>query len=403
MTDVAAASPAALADVDRQERRTVSLIWGLLLLNGLAYNTYATVVTIPAAVGKVVTQSALLLAVVLALLVNRGRVVRLNVFLTLTTVLVAVSAIASVRLGNGPGTMFREIRFAAFVAVLWLLTPWWGRRDLFLARCHLRWLLVVNASIVVGYLVSPGGATADGRLHGYTYPIPPPQVAHYGAIAAGMVIVLWLAGLVAGRFAAAVGGVGFALIVLSHTRTATLGLLVGVTVAAISLLVVRRRARRALVITLVVIGVAAIPFAPALTNWFTRGQTSEQLGALTGRTQVWDRIVAAPRSEAQEWLGFGLSNKSFEGLPVDNSWLAIYVDQGLLGDALVAGTLAFLLLLAAFRPRGPATALALFLIAYCVIASVTESGLGDVSPYLLDLTVAASLLTPPASGAIPRA
>jgi len=35
----------------------------------------------------------------------------------------------------------------------------------------------------------------------------------------------------------------------------------------------------------------------------------------------------------------------------------------------------------------------LFLIVYCVIASYTEAGLGDASPYLLNLTIAAVLLT----------
>ena len=38
-------------------------------------------------------------------------------------------------------------------------------------------------------------------------------------------------------------------------------------------------------------------------------------------------------------------------------------------------------------------AVAMFIIVYCAIASTTETGLGDVSPYLLDLTIAASLLT----------
>jgi hypothetical protein len=35
---------------------------------------------------------------------------------------------------------------------------------------------------------------------------------------------------------------------------------------------------------------------------------------------------------------------------------------------------------------------ALFLIVYCLIASVTETGLSNASPYVLDLAVAAALL-----------
>ncbi|MEX1007271.1 MAG: O-antigen ligase domain-containing protein [Acidimicrobiia bacterium] len=379
---------------DRRHDRTVGVIWGLLLFNGLAFTTLHPVfVSIPPPVGKGLTQGALALAFVLALLVNRGHVVKLNVFLALTTLLVGFSLISSIRLGNGPGTMVREVRFAVFVAVLWLLTPWWGRRDLLLARWHLCCLLAVEATVALGFLISPGGAYSDQRLHGYLYPIPPPQVAHYAAIAAGMAIVLWLAHQIRGSLAAVVAGGSVFLIVLSHTRTATLGLVVGVAVATVSLFLVLRRARRTFVIALVVIGLAAIPFAPAIESWFTRGQTSEEIAQLTGRTKVWNRVIEAPRSELDRWFGAGLSNKAFDGLPIDNSWLAVYMDQGLIGDALVAGPLLFLLLLAAFRPRGGATALALFIIVYCMIASYTESGLGDVSPYLLDLTVAASLLT----------
>jgi hypothetical protein len=53
-----------------------------------------------------------------------------------------------------------------------------------------------------------------------------------------------------------------------------------------------------------------------------------------------------------------------------------------------------LLVAAAFKPRGPARAMALFLLVYCLIASFTETGLGGASTYLLDLTITASLLAP---------
>jgi hypothetical protein len=39
----------------------------------------------------------------------------------------------------------------------------------------------------------------------------------------------------------------------------------------------------------------------------------------------------------------------------------------------------------------------LFFVIYCLIASFTEDGITDPSPYLLDITVAASLLLPIAS------
>ncbi len=54
------------------------------------------------------------------------------------------------------------------------------------------------------------------------------------------------------------------------------------------------------------------------------------------------------------------------------------------------------ILLAITHQRGVRRAIALFLVAYCIVASITETGLGDASPYLLELVVAASLLAAPA-------
>ena len=84
-------------------------------------------ITIPSALGKLLTQGALALAAVLVLVFNRRRLVRPNLFVALFTVLAASSLMMSVRLVTGPGSLFRAGRFCAFIAVLWLLTPLWGR------------------------------------------------------------------------------------------------------------------------------------------------------------------------------------------------------------------------------------------------------------------------------------
>jgi hypothetical protein len=58
---------------------------------------------------------------------------------------------------------------------------------------------------------------------------------------------------------------------------------------------------------------------------------------------------------------------------------------------------------AVLRPPSPARACAVFLILYCAVASYTEVGLGDASPYILHLAVTASLLTrgaPPTTAAV---
>ena len=96
---------------------------------------------------------------------------RPNVFLCLVSLLV-LGAIFTTLQPQHFGTVYRTFRLAEFVAALWLLTPWWGRRDMLLVRCHLGVLSVLLGSVVVGLLVSPGQALAGGRLGGALWPIP---------------------------------------------------------------------------------------------------------------------------------------------------------------------------------------------------------------------------------------
>ena len=82
---------------------------------------------------------------------------------------------------------------------------------------------------------------------------------------------------------------------------------------------------------------------------------------------------------------------------IDSNWMSSYEQWHSSGGHLRI-ILIFLLVTAYFQPRGVRRALALFLIAYCLVASFTEDGFTNVSPYLLDITLAASLLLPPLEG-----
>jgi hypothetical protein len=64
----------------------------------------------------------------------------------------------SVRLATGPGSLFRAGRMCTFIAVLWLLTPLWGRADRILLRWHVFSLVAVLSTVVVGFLVAPARA-----------------------------------------------------------------------------------------------------------------------------------------------------------------------------------------------------------------------------------------------------
>jgi hypothetical protein len=190
-------------------------------------------------------------------------------------------------------------------------------------------------------------------------------------------------------------GAGVALIG-AHTRTALIAMAAGLLVAAASMFIGHARVRRTAAALGVFVVIAASLFAPLIVNWFWRGQSSEEAAQLTGRTKVWSEILGLQRPWLEQTFGSGLSNKSFNGLSIDSNWLAVYLDQGWFGVAIDATLLLVLLFLAATHPRGIRRAMALFLVAYCLVASITETGLGDASPYLLHLVVAASLLAVPA-------
>jgi hypothetical protein len=367
----------------------------LLFVNGLAFNTVPTLVPIPSAVGKLTTQAALALATLLVLVLNRQRLVRPNLFLTLYSLLAASAAIASLRMSAGLGSFLRAGRFVAFVAVLWALTPLWARRDRVLLKWHIICLATVLGSVVVGLVVVPGRARLGGRLSGVLWPIPATQVGHYAAVLAGIATVLALAGVMRHRVAILLAGPAAAVLLLTHTRTAVIGLLAGIACATLTLFTSRRRARQAIVVALVVAALGATLFTGVLSSWFSRGQSTEVIGNFNGRKAVWTALMNAPRAELEQVIGKGLTNKSFDGLAIDNSWYATYQDEGVVGVVLCAAILLTLLMLAATRPRGPSLAVAVFIIVYCAIAATTETGLGDASPYILDLTVAAALLAPP--------
>ena len=384
----------------RSIRRRVGITWGLLLLNTLTYMPGVAVVPIPSLIGKAIAQGALPVALIVALTVNRRVIMRPNVFLSVVCLLVIEAILTSLH-PQYLGTIYRTFRFAEFVAVLWLLTPWWGRRDLLLVRCHLAALSVVLGSVLLGLLVAPGHALAQGRLTGALWPIPPTQVAHYAAVTTGLVVVLWLCGQVRGRVALLVVVTAGIILLLTHTRTALVGLIAGILVAGLSLLVAKARVRKFFATASVVVAIAIMTLSSAITTWLVRGQGTQQLTDLTGRTKVWGPLLAFPRTNFQQIFGFGLSNGSFNGLAIDSNWLASYQEQGLFGVAICATILLFLLVTAYFQPRGVQRALALFLVAYCLVASFTEVGFTDASPYLLELTLAASLIVPSATSRSP--
>jgi hypothetical protein len=371
-------------------------VWAALFTNVLAFSGLPTILPIPPSVGQMVTQGALILAFLLALMANPRGIIRPNLFLLLLSVLAVVALAVSIHNQFMLGSTFRASRLIGFVTVLWLLTPWWGRSDLVLLRSHIWCLRIVVGTVLIGAVLAPGAAFSfEGRLSGTLWPIPATQVAHYAAVLLGCTVVLWFGGLVRGRTALFTLVAAGAALVGTHTRTALLAMAVGLVVAGASMFLGHARVRRTSA-ALVVVGVTvATFFAPFVLTWLSRGQSAEEASQLTGRTKVWTEIVRLQRPWLETVFGSGLSNKSFNGLAIDSNWLAVYLDQGWIGVFIDAMLLLVLLVVAVTSARGVRRAIALFLVFYCMLASITETGLGDASPYVLELVVAASLLAAP--------
>jgi hypothetical protein len=372
----------------------VLVSWLALFVNGLAPGGNPTVLPIPRPLFQAVAQGSLVVALGFAMLANRRLVVRPNLFMTLLMTLAVSSLAVSLHNQFVVGSVYRGVRLLAFVGCLWLLTPWWGRRDLVLLRAHRVTMWAVLILTLAGAVMAPGKAFVfDGRLSGTIWPMPPTQVAHYAAVLFGTSVILWMCHVITGRNTLVAVGVSTIALLGTHTRTAMLGAIIGVALASASLFLGHARVRRFSAFAIVgTIAVAAI-FAPNIVAWLARGQTAEDAAQLTGRTVVWSDVFATPRPAMETLFGSGLSNKSFNGLAIDSNWVASYVDQGWFGVCLQGAMLLLLLAMVATHARGPRRAVALFLIVYNIVSSITEVTIGDASPYLLDLAVAAALLS----------
>ncbi|CAM5685327.1 membrane protein [Streptomyces tanashiensis] len=383
--------------------KAVGIAWALLGLNTLGSAGAKTVIPLPRSLIQMATMGALVVAFALALALNLRLRIRPSAFVFLLTLLLVPSLISSVQPDIGLGALFRCGRLALFVSTLWLLSRWWDG-SLTFVRHHIRMYFAVLVLVAVGLVVAPGTAMPEyygQRLVGALWPLTPPQIGQYAAVVIGLTVLLLLGRRTTGAGAAMLIVPSFVLLAMTHTRTATLGLLIGLALAIGSLILTSAAARRFFAWAVLCAAVAAVVFSSALRAWFLRGQSQENFANLTGRAKVWDALLSAPRTTGEKVFGTGLGDKSFDGLPIDNSWLAVYDEQGLIGVTLVAAMIIVIGGVALLRPPSLPRACAIFLISYCALSSYTEVGLGDASAYLLHLALAASLLAVPAAGTPP--
>ncbi|WP_328995224.1 hypothetical protein OG394_11700 [Kribbella sp. NBC_01245] len=274
-----------------------------------------------------------------------------------------------------------------------------------LVKAHLYAHVFLAGLIAVGVLVSPSQAWrqisslgAGYRLQGVILPMLPPRVGEVGALVCGLALIAVL-----NRRMKPIPGTmlvfgGLTLIALSKTRTAAAALGIGLVLA---LFLTRKTWLGRFATVLAPFGVVGVFLVvPVLHSWLLRGQGTKQLESLSGRTLAWSYIIEEKVAPQTALIGHGLGNKrvllrrgegDIDVQPIDNSWLGLYWETGLLGVALIA--IAFILAWVAVvrAPTPYIRASTAMLMGYLTLASINESGLSDLSSMTVHLLAAAAV------------
>jgi hypothetical protein len=104
--------------------RRIQITWCLLFLNVLTFTAHSSVIPIPSAIGKGITQGALQVALILALTVNRRLVVRPSVLLCIISLMPLEAVITLITNPHFVGTAYRTVRYFEFVAPTLLRWGW---------------------------------------------------------------------------------------------------------------------------------------------------------------------------------------------------------------------------------------------------------------------------------------
>lgn len=310
---------------------------------------------------------------------------------------------ASVLLPDALTPMTRVARFGIALVVPLLLWDVLRRDSTLLLRAHLAANTVLALLFAVGPFVAGsaawenGGSFASGsRLQGALLATLPPGVGEVGAIVAGLALVAWAYGHLRWWLTTPLVALGLGLIITSRTRTAALALLVGLIIAA--LVTLRSRGGRHIAIGLAICAVPLLAVAPAVVDWALRGQSTQRFQSLSGRTLAWNNVLSADLPPGVAALGHGLGTTKIlvtrgqgdvNTVPIDNSWLSLYWESGLIGAAVILVVYLCVLVTVLRAPTAYPRAASVLLVVLVGIASFSESGLSDLSSLTLALVVAA--------------
>ncbi|TWD83300.1 O-antigen ligase [Kribbella amoyensis] len=403
------APPVPGTTVEESEKPTFfwMILWCLLVLGVQPWSSRAAAPQGTTGSTNSLMKGVLLGAIFLIVLAatRPGFRTRISPVTTLYVMYVLFASATVFLLADPVGPLLRLARLMVGLVLLFLLWRPLLQTPERLLRAHLWAHLLLAATIVASLAYAPGQAwrplSAFGtgyRLQGVIIPMLPPRVGEVGAILLGLAIIAFVCRKLALIPATAFIGLGMTLIALSRTRTAAAAIAFGLFLA----LLLTRKTWFGRIVALGVPGLIGLLFmvVPTLHTWLVRGQGTRQITSLSGRTTSWQAVIDEEVSLQTAIIGHGLGNKrvllrrgegDIDVMAIDNSWLGLYWETGLLAVAIVgiAVIVAWVSVLRAPTPY--VKACGALLLGYVTAASLNESGLSDLSSMTLHLLVAAAV------------
>jgi hypothetical protein len=274
-------------------------------------------------------------------------------------------------LAEPQGPLMRLARFLIGLVLLFLLWRPLVQVPERLIRAHLWAHLLLATTVMLSLAYAPSQAWrplrslgAGYRLQGVIIPMLPPRVGEVGAILLGLALI----GFVCKKLAAVPAPKTWAGRIFSLGVPALIGL------------------------AFLTIG--------SLHTWLLRGQGTQQISSLSGRTTSWQAVLDEKVSLQTAIIGHGLGNKrvllrrgegDIDVMAIDNSWLGLYWETGLLAVTIVGIALIVAWISVLRAPTPYVKACGAMLLGYITAASLNESGLSDLSSMTLHLLVAAAV------------
>ncbi|WP_406056987.1 O-antigen ligase family protein [Kribbella sp. NBC_00889] len=321
-------------------------------------------------------------------------------------VLYVMFAVATAFLLAEPlGPLTRLARFLIGLILVFLLWRPLVQVPERLVRAHL-WAHVLLAATVVASLAyapsqawRPLSSLGTGyRLQGVIIPMLPPRVGEVGAILFGLALLGLLCRKLSMIPSVGLMGLGVVLVAASRTRTSAAAIAFGLVIA----LIITRKTWAGRIASLAAPGLIGIAFLTigSLHTWVLRGQGTQQISSLSGRTTSWQAVLDEKVSIQTAIIGHGLGNKrvllrrgegDIDVMAIDNSWLGLYWETGLLAVTIVAIALILAWVSVLRAPTPYIRACGALLLGYVTAASLNESGLSDLSSMTVHLLVAAAI------------